>query len=156
MYLVAKINGHTCNAMIDSGATHKFITPKCVTRLKTMFLKDIYISFVQGSIDVGLIALDIIMEAEAWKGKVNFLVVPMTGFDVILGLDWADKYLIAHFGRRIDKVLLDNLDGHNGVVVSLHRSTNKQVQSSKQSSPPVALCSAKVANRSLKKGGQLF
>ena len=87
LYLVAKINGHTCNAMIDSGATHKFITPKCVTRLKTMFLKDIYISFVQGSIDVGLIALDIIMEAEAWKRKVNFLVVPMIRFNVVLGLD---------------------------------------------------------------------
>ena len=158
LYLAARINGHACNAMIDSGATHNFITPECVTkfRLKPMPLRDISISFVQGSTNIGSLALDIPMEAEAWKGKVNFLVVPMTGFDVILGLDWADKYLIAHFGRRIDKVLLDNLDGHNGVVVSLHRSTNKQVQSSKQSSPPVALCSAKVANRSLKKGGQLF
>ena len=158
LYLATKINGHACDAMIDSGATHNFITPECVTKfgLKPMPLKDISISFVQGSTNVGFLALDIPMEAEAWKGKVNFLVVPMTGFDVILGLDWADKYLIAHFGRRIDKVLLDNLDGHNGVVVSLHRPTNKQVQSSKQSSPPLALCSAKVANRSLKKGGQLF
>ena len=136
LYLAAKINGHACNAMIDSGATHNFITPECVTKfgLKPMPLRDISISFVQGSTNVGFLALDIPMEAEAWKGKVNFLVVPMTGFDVILGLDWADKYLIAHFGRRIDKVLLDNLDGNKGVVVSLHRPTNKckQVQSTKK------------------------
>ena len=101
-----------------------------------MPLKDISISFVQGSTNVEFLALDIPMEAEAWKGEVNFLVVPMTRFDVILGLDWADKYLIAHFGRRIDKVLLDNLDGHNGVMVNLHRPTIKQVESSEQSSPP--------------------
>ena len=136
LYLAAKMNGHACNAMIDSGATHNFITPACVTKfgLKPMPLRDISISFVQGSTNVGFLALDIPMEAEAWKGKVNFLVVPMTGFDVILGLDWADKYLIAHFGRRIDKVLLDNLDGNKGVVVSLHRPTNKckQVQSTKK------------------------
>ena len=99
-------------------------------------------------------ALDITMEAEAWKGKVNFLVVLMTRFDVILGLDWADKYFIIHFGRKIEKVLLDNLHGHN--LVNLHRPTMKQVKSSDRSSVLLSLCTAKVANRSLEKGGKLF
>ena len=158
LYLAARINGHACNAMIDSGATHNFITHECATKfgLKPMPLNDISISFVKASTNVGLLALEIPMEAEAWKGKVKFLVVPMTGFDVILGLDWVDKYLIVHFGRRIDKVLLDNLDGHNGVVVNLHRPTMKQVKSSDRSSVLLSLCTAKVANRSLEKGGKLF
>ena len=45
LYLVAKINGHACNTMIDSGATHNFITLECVTEfgLKTMSLKDVSI-----------------------------------------------------------------------------------------------------------------
>ena len=89
LYLVAKINGHACNAMIDSGATHNFITHECATKfgLKPMPLNDISISFVQGSTNIGSLALDIPMEAEAWKGKVNFLVVPMIRFNVVLGLD---------------------------------------------------------------------
>ena len=89
LYLATKINGHACNAMIDSGATHNFITPECVTkfRLKPMPLRDISISFVQGSTNIGSLALDIPMEAEAWKRKVNFLVVPMIRFNVVLGLD---------------------------------------------------------------------
>ena len=72
--------------------------------------------------------LDIPMEEEAWKGNINVLVVPMIGFDVILGLDWADNYLTTHFGKRIDQVLLENFDGHNKVVVNLHRPTMTQVK----------------------------
>ena len=65
---------------------------------------------VQGSTNVGPMMLDIPMEEEAWKGNINVLVVPMIGFDVILGLDWADNYLTTHFGKRIDQVLLENFD----------------------------------------------
>ena len=45
LYLAARINGHACNTMIDSGATHNFITLECVTEfgLKTMSLKDVSI-----------------------------------------------------------------------------------------------------------------
>ena len=32
LYLAARINGHACNAMIDSGVTHNFFTPECSTK----------------------------------------------------------------------------------------------------------------------------
>ena len=56
------------------------------------------------------------------------MIFRMTRFDVTLGLDWANKYLVAHFGRSVNKVLLEILDGHNGVVVNLHCPTMKQVK----------------------------
>ena len=111
--------------MIDNGATNSFITPvlaqQCNLRLVTT--NSVPIFSVEGSSATNLVAKDVKMELGVWSGIVNFLVVDMPEYNVILGLDWMDKYLISFFGKKCDKLLLDNLDGVGGVLVNLFRGS---------------------------------
>ena len=38
---------------------------------------------------------DVKVEARDWKGRTTFVLVDMDSFDVILGLEWVDKYVIS-------------------------------------------------------------
>ena len=60
-----------------------------------------------------------------------------------------DKYVINQFGKKVDKVLLDNDDGKAGVIVSTHRRNAK----AKATTVTAKFCTVKVANRVLQKGG---
>ena len=92
LFIKTKVNGHACKAMIDSGATHNFISPECAKRfgLVTQPLLNLSISFVQGSTKASFLAKNISIEADAWKGSITFLVVPMKG----LGSFWDSNGLI--------------------------------------------------------------
>ena len=137
--------------MIHNGATNSFITlalaQQCNLQLVTT--DSVPIFFVQGSSTANLVAKEVKMESCAWSGILNFLVVDMPEYNVILGLDWMNKYLISFFGKKCDKLLLDNLDGVGGVLVNLFRGL--QVHTTKTYMPQEKLCSTKVANRVLKK-----
>ena len=116
-----KVNGWHCKVMIDNGATNNFITPECARKfgLRTDSTVEIPINFVQGSTSSGQLARNVLVEAGAWKGFVSFLIVDMQEYEAIFGLEWMDQYLISFFGKRSDKVLLDNLDDSGGVLVDL-------------------------------------
>ena len=110
LFLQVEINGYTCEAMIDNGATHNFITPICARKfgLKLQPLRNLTINFVQGFTNTCSIIEDVKVEAGDWKGRTTFLLVDIDNFDVILGLEWVDKYVISQFGKKVDKLLLDN------------------------------------------------
>ena len=154
LFLNVKINGHSCEAMVDNGATHNFITPECAKKwgLKLQPLTNLSVSFVQGYTNKCSLAANVLIEAGEWKGRTPFLAVDMDGCEVILGLEWVDKYVINQFGKKVDKVLLDNEDGKGGIIVNMHRRNAK----AKATTVTAKLCTGKVANRVLKKGGQLF
>ena len=118
LFVHAKVNGHPCEVMIDNGATHNFITPAYAHQfgLKLQCIKDVAVKFVQASSTTAQIAMGVTVQASTWKGTVNFLVVPMDGFQVILGLEWADTYLICQFEKGLDKFLLDNSKGTRVMV----------------------------------------
>ena len=101
---------------------------------------------------------DVKVEARDWKGRTTFVLVDMDSFDVILGLEWVDKYVISQFGKKVDKLLLDNEDRKGSVIVNMYRHKEERVtnQKAKIASLHVQLCSAKVASKALKKGGKLF
>ena len=71
---------------------------------------------------------------------------------MILGLELVDKYVTNQFGKMVDKGLLDNEDGKAGVTVSMCRRNTK----AKETIVIAKLCTVKIANRVLRKGGQLF
>ena len=73
-------------------------------------------------------------------------------------LEWVDRYVISQFGKKVDKLLLDNEDGKGGIIVNMYRHKEERVTNRKAriASLHVQLCSAKIATKALKKGGQLF
>ena len=160
LFLQVQINGYMCEAMNDNGATHNFITPVCARKfdLKLQPLRNLAINFVQGFTNTCSIIEDVEVEAGDWKGQTTFLSVDMEHFDVILGLEWVDRYVISQFGKKVDKLLLDNEDGKGGIIVNMYRHKEERVtnQKARIASLHVQLCSAKVASKALKKGGQLF
>ena len=140
--------------MGDNGAIDNFITPACAWKwvLKLQPLTNLSVSFVQGYTNKCSLAANVLIEVGEWKGQTPFLVVDMDRCEVILGLEWVDKYVINQFGRKVDKVLLDYEDGKAGIIVNMHRRNAE----AKATTVTAKLCTEKVANRVLKKGGQLF
>ena len=133
LFLQVQINGYTCEAMIDNGATHNFITPVCAMNfgLKLQPLSNLADNFVMGFTNTCSIVEDVKVEAGDWKGRTTFLSVDMDNFDVILGLEWVDKYVISQFGKKVDKLLLDNEDGKGGVIVNMYRHKEERVTNRK-------------------------
>ena len=87
LFLQVQINGYTCEAMIDNGATHNFITPVCARKfgLKLQPLRNLAINFVQGFTDTCSIIEDVKVIAGDWKGQTTFLSLDMDNFDVFWG-----------------------------------------------------------------------
>ena len=98
--------------MGDNGAIDNFITPACAWKwvLKLQPLTNRSVSFVEGYTNKCSLAADVLIEAGEWKWRTPFLEVDMDGCKVILGLRWVDKYVINQFGKKVDKVLLDNCE----------------------------------------------
>ncbi|KAA0054480.1 Asp_protease_2 domain-containing protein [Cucumis melo var. makuwa] len=76
--------------MVDSGATHNFITEVEARHLRLHWKKDSermkVVNFVALSI-VGLVKRTM-MKLGGWKGPVDFVVVKMDNFDVVLGMEF--------------------------------------------------------------------
>ncbi|KAA0049577.1 gag-asp_proteas domain-containing protein [Cucumis melo var. makuwa] len=76
--------------MIDSGATHNFITEAEARRLRLRWEKDSGRMKVVNSIAlpiVGLVKL-MMIKLGVWKGPVHFVVVKMDDFDVVLKMEF--------------------------------------------------------------------
>ncbi|KAA0031687.1 uncharacterized protein E5676_scaffold409G00190 [Cucumis melo var. makuwa] len=84
----------TKSTMIDSGATHNFITEAEARRLRLRWEKDSERMKAVNSIALPVIGLvkQTTIKLEGWKGRVDFVVVKMDNFDVVLGM----KFLLEH------------------------------------------------------------
>ena len=109
--------------MVDNGATQNFIMHACAKRwgLKLQPLINLSVNFVQGLTNTHALVVDGLIEVEEWKGQIPFLAVDMDGFEVILGLEWIDKFIINNSGKKVDTLLLDNEDEKVGVIVNMHK-----------------------------------
>ncbi|XP_070018207.1 uncharacterized protein [Nicotiana sylvestris] len=93
MHIEMKIGEKGVIAMVDTGATHTFISAnlvykyglsvsKCPSYMKTVNAKAQAI--------VGM-AYNVLMSVGNWKGKVNLMVIPLEDFEVILKIDFIRK-----------------------------------------------------------------
>ncbi|MCO5554803.1 hypothetical protein L7F22_008338 [Adiantum nelumboides] len=135
MYVQARINGQCQNAMIDSGASHNFISPQCARRLgiRTSKLgggRSISVGFVQGEDSDTSMAFDVMVQIGEWRAKMDFIVVPMDSYDMMLGLIWFDNYVMSLYGKGVNQVMLD-MNGR-GVAVPIIRS-NEVIKATKPS-----------------------
>ncbi|KAA0036436.1 uncharacterized protein E5676_scaffold360G001010 [Cucumis melo var. makuwa] len=78
----------TKSTMVDLGATHNFITEAEVRRLRLRWEKDSGRMKVVNSVVLPVVGLmkQMMIKLEGWKGPVNFVVVKMDDFDVVLGM----------------------------------------------------------------------
>ncbi|KAA0060490.1 uncharacterized protein E6C27_scaffold22G003260 [Cucumis melo var. makuwa] len=80
----------TKSTMIDSGATHNFITEAEARRLRLRWEKDSGKMKVVNSIALPIVGLvkRTTIKLGGWRGPVDFVVVKMDDFDVVLGMEF--------------------------------------------------------------------
>ena len=90
MYVEAKVNGMSTKTMIDTGATHNFVSEEEARRLKLRTSKEAgWLKAVNsaGKPSQG-VARGVTMKIGPWEGKVDFTVAPMDDFKVVIGMDF--------------------------------------------------------------------
>ena len=93
MYMEALVNGKATKALVDTGATHKFVLEDEARRLELQASKEggwlkAVNSVAKPSHGV---ARGVTMHIGSWKGRVNFTVAPMDDFKMVLGMDFLQK-----------------------------------------------------------------
>ncbi|MCO5556248.1 hypothetical protein L7F22_009794 [Adiantum nelumboides] len=122
MYIQTTIHGQCQNAMIDSGASHNLISPRCAKKLgiRTSELgggRSISVGFVQHEDSGTAMAFDVMVQIGEWKAKIDFIVVPMDSYDMMLGLIWFENYVMSLYGKRVNQLMLD-MNGMGVVLLS--------------------------------------
>ena len=92
-YVQVEMNENKAKGMLDSGATHNFVADWMVQRLGLRVSKcPSKIKTVNSEAKPVLgITYGVKLKVGEWTGKVNFLVMELDDFDVILG----DEFLVA-------------------------------------------------------------
>ncbi|KAK2995574.1 hypothetical protein RJ640_000050 [Escallonia rubra] len=90
LYMEAKLNGKPAQMMVDTGATHNFVT---MEEAKWLGLKVVGGGGWLKSVNTNAkplqgVARQVEMCLGSWKGLVDFSVAPMDDFKVVIGLDF--------------------------------------------------------------------
>ncbi|KAE8699155.1 hypothetical protein F3Y22_tig00110584pilonHSYRG00049 [Hibiscus syriacus] len=90
MYVEAVINEKPTRAMVDTGATHNFVSKNEANRLGLKYTESkVWLKTVNAqATPLYGVARGVELCLGTWKGRVNFSVIPMDDFKVILGLDF--------------------------------------------------------------------
>ncbi|XP_012852904.1 PREDICTED: uncharacterized protein LOC105972488 [Erythranthe guttata] len=95
MYVEARINGTPTKVMVDTGATHNFITEEEAKRVGLRWTRrDGWLKAVNAKTQpLNGVARDAELHLGTWKGQVDFSVAPMDDFKVVLGMDFFRKVM---------------------------------------------------------------
>ncbi|XP_028779100.1 uncharacterized protein LOC114735570 [Neltuma alba] len=89
---IISLQGHNIHALFDSGATHSFIAFECAKRLNLHVYDlpfDMNVSTPAGSsVKTSNACLNLVLEFESHKTKIDLICLPLKGLDVIVGMDW--------------------------------------------------------------------
>ncbi|KAL4283144.1 hypothetical protein GQ457_16G015780 [Hibiscus cannabinus] len=90
MYVDIKVNGVASKALVDTGATDTFITPEEAERcnLKLSKGKGWMKAVNSGAAVVWGSTKNVKTKVGPWEGSMDYTVVPMDDFNVVLGLDF--------------------------------------------------------------------
>jgi hypothetical protein len=89
------VDSHITEVLFDTGATHSFITASWVEAHNlpiTTMSTPIRIDSAGGRIRAGSICLNVSVEIRGVAFPANLIVMGTQGLDVILGINWLDKY----------------------------------------------------------------
>jgi hypothetical protein len=103
------VDSHIVEVLFDTGATHSFITASWVGAHNlpvTTMSTPIQIDSAGGRIRVDSICLNVSVEIRGIAFPANLIVMSTQGIDVILGMNWLDKYqAIISCDKRIVKLV---------------------------------------------------
>jgi hypothetical protein len=103
------VDSHIAEVLFDNGATHSFITVSWVEAHNlpiTTMSTPIQIDSSGGRVRVDSICLNVGVEIRGIEFPTNLIVMDTQGIDVILGINWLDKYqAIISCDKRIIKLV---------------------------------------------------
>jgi hypothetical protein len=103
------VDSHIAEVLFDTGATHSFITTSWVEAHNlpiTTMSTPIQIDSAGGRIRVDSVCLNVSVEIRGKVFPTNLIVMGTQGIDVILGMNWLDKYQpIISCDKRIIKLV---------------------------------------------------
>ena len=90
MYVEAQVNGMSAKAMINTGATHNFVSEEEARRLKLRTSKEAgWLKAVNSVAKPSQgVARGVTMKIGSWEGKIDFTVAPMDDFKIVIGIDF--------------------------------------------------------------------
>jgi predicted aspartyl protease len=89
------VDSHIAEVLFDTGATHSFIIASWVEAHNlplTTMSTPIQIDSADGKVRGDSVCLNISMEIRGIEFPANLIVMGTQGIDVILGMNWLDKY----------------------------------------------------------------
>ncbi|XP_027922874.1 uncharacterized protein LOC114180782 [Vigna unguiculata] len=95
----------TTTKATQSGATHSFVSNKCVRRLglvmRELRCELIVATPASSEVSTSFVCVGCPMEVAGRRFKVNLICLPMEGLDMILGIDWSlSNHVVIDCGRR--------------------------------------------------------
>ncbi|KAH9763740.1 hypothetical protein KPL70_001270 [Citrus sinensis] len=93
MYVSAKVNGQSVHALLDTGATHNFVS---VDEAKRLGLKATKEGGTMKAVNspakpIAGIVQGVHITLGTWSGKLDFSIVPMDDFKMVLGMEFFDQ-----------------------------------------------------------------
>lgn len=92
-YVDVEVGGEKLAALVDTGATHNFVRPEIVEKLK-LPTKETggWIKAVNSDeVKLQRVCKDVEIGMAGWKGKADFQVIGMGDHDMVIGLDFMEK-----------------------------------------------------------------
>ncbi|KAK2409994.1 hypothetical protein QL285_045389 [Trifolium repens] len=103
--LLAYENGNSLTALIDTGATHSFISLACANRLSlnvSMLPFDLNVLTPAKDLVVNTACLHCLVVIQNREFLVNLVCLPLTSLEIILGMDWLSyHYVILDCARKL-------------------------------------------------------
>ncbi|RVW70687.1 hypothetical protein CK203_062025 [Vitis vinifera] len=90
MYVEALVNKKGTKALVDTGATHNFVSKDEIRRLELQASKERgWLKAVNSTTKPSHgVAREVTMHIGSWEGRVDFTVAPMDDFKMVLGMDF--------------------------------------------------------------------
>jgi predicted aspartyl protease len=92
---VFPVDSHIAEVLFDTGVTHSFITASWVEAHNlpiTTMPTPIQIDLAGGRVRADSVCLNVSVEIRGIEFHANLIVMGTQGIDVILGMNWLDKY----------------------------------------------------------------
>lgn len=83
------VHGKTIQALVNTGATHNFMMTRLAKEVGLMiFPSDVEVKLVNSRARVAGLAHEVPVQIKDWQGQLDFTVMEMNDFDMILGQDF--------------------------------------------------------------------